>query len=93
MNRNTLYVNGLCNPILLMIAVFSIFSAESAEANQDEGLKFEVSYPAETNPGPLTGRAIVIISDRGEPQPMRQTGGDLARGVPIWGKNFSKPRT
>lgn len=65
-------------------------SVETARAQQGGDLRFEVSFPSSANTGPLTGRAFVIISERGDREPRLQTGSDLANGTPIWATNFSK---
>lgn len=50
------------------------------------GLRFEITVPDLESP--LTGRVFVIVTDRDpDALPMHTTGGDGARGVPIWGVN------
>jgi len=59
------------------------------EAQNDRGIKFELSFPAETHNKPITGRAYVIISRKNNPELRFQVG---ATGVPLWGKNINALR-
>jgi hypothetical protein len=48
------------------------------------GLRFEVSYPASANPGPVTGRVFVMIARTGQPEPRLQIG---RTGAPFFGRD------
>jgi hypothetical protein len=57
----------------------------SAQARRAPGLRFEVSYPASANPGPVTGRVFVMIARKSEPEPRLQIG---RTGVPFFGRDI-----
>jgi hypothetical protein len=48
-------------------------------------LRFDVSYPAGANPGPITGRVFVMIARKGQPEPRLQIG---RTGVPFFGRDI-----
>lgn len=50
---------------------------------------FRITYPAAAHPGPLTGRAYIIISWTNEKEPRLQLG---RMGVPFFGKDFEGVR-
>ena len=56
----------------------------SVPARRGSGLRFEVSYPASANAGPITGRVFVMISRRAQPEPRLQIG---RTGVPFFGRD------
>lgn len=39
-----------------------------------QGPRFEISFPASTHAGPITGRVFVILAQRESPEPIRQAG-------------------
>jgi len=53
-------------------------------AQNQTGLKFEISFSGQAYAEPITGRVYVIISRNNKREPRFQTG---FVGVPIWGKN------
>jgi len=85
-------LSGKATKLIIEIARFAIvltligFSPRGGLARSDVGLKFEVSYPAETHGDPITGRVYAIISRSDERDLRFQTG---FTGVPIWGQNVA----
>ena len=86
----TMALVGVVTGVFLIL--YSGMRACEAVAQSSPALTFEVSFSPEAHPGPITGRAYVIVSKSSEPEPRLQTGFDLARGVPIWGKNIGDVR-
>ena len=60
-------------------------SQASVQARRPPGLRFEVSYPASANAGPVTGRVFVMIARRNQPEPRLQIG---RTGVPFFGRDI-----
>jgi len=60
-------------------------STAGAQARRPPGLRFEVSYPASANAGPVTGRVFVMITRRGQPEPRLQIG---RTGAPFFGRDI-----
>src|SRR2546430_2047277 len=50
-----------------LIALITIVAASSSAAAQSQ--RFEVSFTRGTHAGPVTGRLIVVVAKRGEPEP------------------------
>ncbi len=71
--------------ILIVLPIGLI--VDLAISQERSGLQFEISFPSGVHEEEITGRVYVIISDNDTREPRLQTGFDLARGVPIWGKN------
>lgn len=51
------------------------------------GTRFEISYPASANAGPLTGRVYVMISRNAEREPRLQIG---RAGIPFFGRDVEQ---
>jgi hypothetical protein len=51
------------------------------------GVRIEVSYPADTHPGPITGRVFFMLSRSAEMEPRLQIG---RTGVPFFGRDVEK---
>ena len=66
---------------LLPAIALAALSASAAET------RFEISYPASTNPGPITGRVYVMISRVNDREPRLQIG---RLGVPFFGRDIEK---
>ena len=49
--------------------------------------RFEISYPASSNPGPITGRVYVMISRMNDHEPRLQVG---RVGIPFFGRDVEK---
>src|SRR5580698_5617796 len=49
--------------------------------------RFEISYPASSKPGPLTGRAFIMITRTADREPRLEIG---RVGVPFFGRDFEK---
>src|SRR5580693_2880017 len=49
--------------------------------------RFEISFPAAVNAGPITGRVYVMISRKNDPEPRLQIG---RVGVPFFGRDVEK---
>jgi len=60
-------------------------SAPAVQRKPAPALRFEVSYPAAANPGPITGRVFVMIARKGQPEPRLQIG---RTGVPFFGRDI-----
>jgi len=60
-------------------------SAPTVQRKPAPVLRFEVSYPAAANPGPITGRVFVMIARKGQPEPRFQIG---RMGVPFFGRDI-----
>jgi hypothetical protein len=71
---------------LLITALAATLSITHAEDASD--LTFEVVFPSAAHAEPITGRAYVIVSTTGDPEPRMQTGFDSPSGVPFWGQNI-----
>src|SRR5258706_3731889 len=76
MKRRVLVVAG----VVLFVSVVAAYSGHATAANA----RFEVSYPAALDNGPITGRLFVMISksDRSEP---RLQAGSYNASVPFFG--------
>lgn len=53
-----------------------------------EGTRIEVSFAASVHPGPMTGRAFVIITKDSQTEPRLQTGLHMRSGTPMFGEGF-----
>jgi len=62
-------------------------SAPAVQRKPAPALRFEVSYPAAANAGPITGRVFVMIARKGQPEPRLQIG---RTGVPFFGRDIEK---
>ena len=73
-------------PVLILVAaaaaMLSIF-AHTATVRA-AAAKFEVSFPATLDPGPITGRVFVILTRNAQSEPRYQAGG-YGRSVPFFG--------
>ncbi len=72
--------------ILMLVAASAAqitFSSRQATARA-AGSRFEVSFPATLDPGPITGRVFVVISRNGQGEPRNQAGG-YGQSVPFFG--------
>jgi Putative esterase len=80
MKQRTLVVAG----VILFLSLLAIYSGSAAAADA----RFEVSYPAAVDNGPITGRLFVVISktDRVEP---RLQAGSYGGSVPFYGLDVS----
>jgi len=70
--------------VIVLVAALAPVSAERRDA-QSAGLRFEISFPAAAHPGPITGRAFVMISRTGDREPRLQIG---RTGVPFFGRDL-----
>jgi len=70
--------------LLLSLALAGRVHASDQAASK---LRFEVSFPATVQSGPVTGRAYVMISRTNEREPRFQIG---RTGVPFFGRDFEK---
>jgi len=68
---------------ILLIFCFSL-SAAHPQAGAPRISKFEVSYPASVDPGPITGRVLVIVSKNNRREPRLQAG-SYSGSVPFFG--------
>src|SRR5262249_46239813 len=67
-----------CGIALAAIAASSAIAADT---------RFEISYPSSANPGPITGRAFIMISPPNAREPRLQ----ISRiGVPFFGHDIEK---
>ena len=67
-----------CRFALAAVAVCSAFAAET---------RFEISYPAGVNKGPITGRVFIMISRSNDREPRLQ----ISRiGVPFFGRDIER---
>jgi len=82
MKNNELTKTGIACVVVTALLIFSTCSKVSAQ-NQT-GLKFEISFPGQVHAKDITGRAYAIISRNNNREMRFQTG---FTGVPIWGKN------
>ena len=65
-------------PILLALAVLvSIFVVTKSSAQNSAQLKFEISFPASLDKGPIDGRLLLLISTNTEGEPRNQINEDL----------------
>ncbi|NOT59900.1 MAG: hypothetical protein HOP19_06705, partial [Acidobacteria bacterium] len=76
MKRRTLFITGLA----LCLALLALPSGHTAAAET----KFEISYPAALDGGPITGRVFVIVSKTDRTEPRLQAGSYNA-SVPFYG--------
>lgn len=75
------------NSILVLVFLFFMTNLQ-IYAQDQPGIKFDISFPESVNQEKITGRAYVILSDNNIREPRLQTGFDLAKGIPIFGKNI-----
>lgn len=61
--------------------------AEKPQISYDGRISFEISYPAEVHPGPITGRAYVMISKTDAREPRLQIG---RNGTPFFGVDIER---
>src|SRR5580765_315794 len=67
-----------CGIALAAMVASSCFAADT---------RFEISYPASANSGPITGRVFIMISRNSEREPRLQ----ISRiGVPFFGRDVEK---
>ena len=64
-----------------------ILAAASVASAQNQGLQFEISFPATAHPEPITGRVFVMIAKTDETEPRFQIG---RTGVPLFGRDISQ---
>ena len=69
--------------MLKLAAVASIFTSLALAADT----RFDISYPASANAGPVTGRVYVMISRTNDREPRLQIG---RLGVPFFGRDIEK---
>ncbi len=69
--------------LIMVLIVFGFLSKDTFAQNEDN-LKFEISFPADAHGESITGRVYAIISSNDEEELRFQTG---FTGVPIWGQN------
>jgi len=77
MKYRTLVVAGV---ILCLFSLLAMYSGRAAAADA----RFEVSYPAGLDSGPITGRAFVVISKNNRVEPRLQAG-SYGGSVPFYG--------
>ena len=71
--------------LIMGLIVFGFLSKEAFAQNEDN-LKFEISFPADAHGEPITGRVYAIVSINDKEELRFQTG---FTGVPIWGQNVT----
>ena len=76
MKRRTLVVAG----VILCLSLLAMYSRTAAAADA----RFEVSYPAGLDSGPITGRVFVVISKNNRVEPRLQAG-SYGGSVPFYG--------
>ncbi|HLW97550.1 MAG TPA: alpha/beta hydrolase-fold protein [Candidatus Acidoferrales bacterium] len=78
---------GITLGILALAALLSSVKTARATTPQSSGPRFEISFPASVQAGPLTGRVFVMISQRDTPEPRLQAGG-WGDTAPIFGTDI-----
>jgi len=73
---------------LVFLSLCFLFPDNFLLARNQSGLQFEISYPPEVFPGPITGRVYLIIARNDEPEPRFQT--RRSRSSPFFGKDIEK---
>lgn len=76
MKRRTLVVAG----IIICLSLLAVYSGRAAATDS----RFEVSYPAGLDNGPITGRVFVVISKNNRVEPRLQAG-SYGGSVPFYG--------
>jgi hypothetical protein len=86
MKRRILFIAGL----VLCLSLLAVFSSHTKATAADT--RFEISYPASLDNGPITGRVFVMISKSNRVEPRLQAGSYQA-SVPFYGLDVdaSKP--
>lgn len=73
--------------LVAALAAFSPNRPTPAAANK---LRFEISFGRSIRPTPVTGRVMVIVSKRAQPEPRLQADqGGVTDTVPFWGEDVS----
>jgi len=72
---------------LLSVLVLAVSLSPSAATDA----RFEISFPADVDSGPITGRVFVVIARSGNPEPRLQAGSYVS-SVPFFGKDVSALR-
>ncbi len=73
--------------LFLAVLILPLISALPA-ANQEATARFEISYPATLDSGPVTGRVFVIVSRSSQREPRFQAG-SYGGSVPFFGADVS----
>ena len=80
----------ICLLALIILAQWTCTTGPEKE--EKLGLKFEVSFPSTVHQDPITGRAFVIISKDGQPEPVRRIAPRMFTDVLLWGTDVSELR-
>lgn len=74
---------------LAALALMAILAAAPARAQtvKHKPVRFEITYPAAANPGPITGRVYVMITRTNDTEPTMQVG---RTGIPFFGHDVEQ---
>jgi hypothetical protein len=70
--------------VLVSLVVPLLPAGAPAAAQEESGIRFRITYPADAHPGPITGRIFVMISTTDAREPRLQIGRE---GVPFFGRD------
>src|SRR5690242_15662173 len=70
-------MNRICQLALVVAAVVTLFGSNKSVAQNTNTAKFQISFPATLNKGPLDGRLLLLISTSTEGEPRFQINEDL----------------
>jgi hypothetical protein len=54
---------------LLSLLAFVPWQANAAQDKQSGASRFQISYSADANPGPITGRLVLVLATKNDPEP------------------------
>lgn len=84
----TLLISGVLSLVAATLLwappYFPAAKLRGAAPLQDTGFRFEIVFPEEAHPGPITGRIYVMISRTNQPEPYLQIG---RTGTPFFGRD------
>ncbi|MBN1223677.1 MAG: hypothetical protein JXB23_10530, partial [Candidatus Aminicenantes bacterium] len=77
---------------IILIVGWACSTGSSSRTAEVSRLKYEISFPAKAHAGAITGRMYLLISDKGDKEPRKQTSVSNAHptgGGLIFGQNFN----
>jgi hypothetical protein len=75
-------------PTILFLFTFALFFMPTSSAARDNpSLRFEITFPEDAHPEPITGRIYVILSRQDDEEPRLKVG--WTEGIPLWGKSIN----
>ena len=73
--------------IAIALLVFGSLTAAGITPAQEQGTRFEITFPASAHAGPITGRVFVMLARNNDAEPRFQIG---RTGSPFFGRDIDK---